>query len=266
MPQGLCPMTAHVSETSEVKFGYISSAFQATSVPLLPKVDILKSNKNLNMMSWKSGLQYLLIVEWAMVCRFWLLCSVHFSNKSVVFLSFLINVPPTQAGVIRNVNVFLLLSINLHDVLIQEKRLFKSLHKECLGPQYLIKWRIWMWPCSHSPWISHLPNLDTVEFLEAIWGLDLEWFLLGKPRDSACLASAAVVVWGVRHSSHGLDILTVFIAGGGELEEQRHRHSEGRSILCVVAQLALFWLLDFMAFQVTPYHVGWPGSPLSGPW
>lgn len=44
-------MTAHVSKTSEMKFGYISSAFQAMSVPLLPKTDILKSNKNLNMMS-----------------------------------------------------------------------------------------------------------------------------------------------------------------------------------------------------------------------
>lgn len=41
-------MTAHVSETSEMKFGYISSAFQARSVPLLPKIDVLKSNKSLN--------------------------------------------------------------------------------------------------------------------------------------------------------------------------------------------------------------------------
>lgn len=161
-------MTAHVSETSKMKFGYISSAFQATSVPLLPKIDVFESNKNLNMTSWKSALQYLIIVEWAMVWSF-LLCSVHFSNKSVVFLCFLINVPPTLEGVFRNMNVFLLLNLNLHDVLIQESRHFiwkppTPLHK------FLIKWRIWMWPYSYSPQISCLSSLDnTVEFLEATY-------------------------------------------------------------------------------------------------
>lgn len=44
----------------------------------------------------------------------------------------------------------------------------------------LLKWRIWMWPYSFSPWSSHLPNLEnTVEFLEATCvfgcGMILAW-------------------------------------------------------------------------------------------
>lgn len=46
VPQGLCPMTAHVSEASELKFGYISSAFQATRVShCCQKYTVLKATK-----------------------------------------------------------------------------------------------------------------------------------------------------------------------------------------------------------------------------
>lgn len=40
VPQGLCYMTAHVFEASEMKFGDISSILQAISVPLLPKTPV----------------------------------------------------------------------------------------------------------------------------------------------------------------------------------------------------------------------------------
>lgn len=127
-------------------------------------------------------------------------CSVHFSNKSIVLLSFLINKPPTLEGVFRDRNLFLLLSKNLHDVLIQGNSCFlwepspapptPHIHTPgVLRSIVLLKWKISVWQYSDSLWISYIPNLDnTVEFLEAtcVFGYRLI-FAWGSPGfDLAC--------------------------------------------------------------------------------
>lgn len=158
------------------------------SFPLLPKTDILKSNTDLNMMSWKSGLDAwsLLSEPWceALFC-FVLLCSVHFfSNKSLVFLSFLLNVPPTWEGVFRNRNVFLLWGINLYDVLIQQKRHFSW--ESPFSIRHVRSVSIWWneeYECGHRVLHPGSPVFPTWIILWNPWKrlacLDLERFLPG---------------------------------------------------------------------------------------